>query len=163
MCKKLIMILVVAAISAMLYAQDSSKPPAAKLGRGVPTRIYNINRPVSVTGNGMSTPSGVKYWDLQIGKGKAAERGHVVSMLYREWVKDGKEIGSSISLSKPTIFTLGVGQVIKGWEDGVEGMKAGGKRQIRIPPDLAYGSEGVPPDVPPSATLVLDIELLDVQ
>ncbi len=163
MCKKLIMILVAATISAALYAQDSSKPPAAKFAHGVPTRIYNINRPVRVIGNGIATLSGAKYWDLQIGEGKAAERGHVVTLLYREWIKDGKEIGSSISPSKPTIFTLGAGQVIKGWEDGVEGMKAGGKRQIQIPPDLAYGSEGIPPDVPPNATLVLDIELLDVQ
>jgi len=163
MRKKLIMIFVAAAVSAMLYAQDSSKPPAPKSIRGLPTRIYNINHPVRVTGDGMFTPSGVKYWDIQTGEGKAAERGHVVTLLYREWVKDGKEIGSSVSPSKPTIFTLGAGQVIKGWEDGVEGMKAGGKRQIQIPPDLAYGAEGVPPDVPPNATLVLDIELLGVQ
>jgi FKBP-type peptidyl-prolyl cis-trans isomerase len=164
MCKKLIMILIAVIVSTVLYAQNPSKPSGKGLTRGrLPKPIYNLSRPTRVTGDGMSTPSGVKYWDIQTGEGKAAEKGHVVQILFKEWIRNGKEIGSSISRDKPTVFTLGVGQVIKGWEDGVEGMKPGGKRQILIPPDLAYGAAGVPPVVPPNSTLIFDIELIGVQ
>jgi FKBP-type peptidyl-prolyl cis-trans isomerase len=125
--------------------------------------ILNMSHPTRVTSEGALTPSGVKYWDIRVGEGNAATKGHVVKLLFAAWVENGKEFDSSLSPGKPTIFTLGAGQVIPGWEDGMEGMKAGGKRQLRIPPDLAYGSAGMPRLVPPGATLIYDVELLEVQ
>jgi len=112
----------------------------------------------------MATASGVRYWDIQTGEGNPATKGHVVKVLYTAWVEKGmKEFASSTSDGRVPVFTLGVGQVIRGWEDGVEGMKVGGKRQLRIPPDMAYGSAGAPPLVPPNATLIFDVVLLELQ
>jgi peptidylprolyl isomerase len=125
--------------------------------------VRSINRPTPVKGEGVTTPSGVKYWDIQIGEGTPAERGRAVKLLYAAWVDNGKEFADSLADGKPTIFTLGAGQVIAGWEQGVEGMKPGGKRQIRIPPGLAYGATGLPPAVPPNSSLIFDVELLEVQ
>ncbi len=104
-------------------------------------------------------PSGVRYWDILTGTGESATRGHVVKVLFTAWVENGKQIDGSASADRPTIFTLGVGQVIPGWEQGMEGMRVGGKRQLRIPPELAYGPAGSP-EVPPNSTLIYDVELV---
>ena len=162
MHKKLIMIAVGMLVSSILFAQSSTWK-GKRMNNVRPGTIIPITHPMKVTGEGMATPSGVKYWDMRTGEGSVAEKGHVVQILFMAWIKDGKEIASSASREKPTIFTLGAGQVIKGWEDGVEGMKPGGKRQIEIPPDLAYGAAGVYPVVPPNSTLIFDIELIEVQ
>jgi len=162
MHKKLIMIAVGMLVSSILFAQSSTWK-GKRMNNVRPGTIIPITHPMKVTGEGMATPSGVKYWDIQTGEGNPAEKGHAVQILFRAWIKDGKEIASSASREKPTIFTLGAGQVIKGWEDGVEGMKPGGKRQIQIPPELAYGGAGAPPAVPPNSTLIIDIELIGVQ
>jgi FKBP-type peptidyl-prolyl cis-trans isomerase len=82
---------------------------------------------------------------------------------YTGWLTTGKKFDSSVDAGKPFDFTIGNGEVIKGWEEGVAGMKVGGKRQLRIPPELAYGAEGYPPTIPPNATLIFDIQLLGVQ
>ncbi len=128
-----------------------------------PKALSNPSRPTRVTGDGVSTTSGVKYWDIQTGEGNPAVKGHVVKVLFTEWLENGKEIDGSPSADKPTTFTLGAGQVIQGWEDGLEGMKAGGKRQIHVPAELAYGTAGVFGLVPPNSNLVLDVELLEVE
>jgi FKBP-type peptidyl-prolyl cis-trans isomerase len=144
-----------------------SRSPQSRPFKRTPTPgskpILNMSHPTRVRGDGTPTPSGVKYWDIEMGQGSSAEKGHVVKVLYEAWVENGKEFDGSTSAEKPTIFTLGAGQVVPGWEEGMEGMKVGGKRQIHVPADLAYGAAGVPPLVPPNSNVIFDVMLIEVQ
>jgi FKBP-type peptidyl-prolyl cis-trans isomerase FkpA len=117
--------------------------------------------PSKTTGKGTTTKSGLQYWDLKKGTGAAAKSGDQVKVHYTGWLTDGKKFDSSVDRNEPFDFKLGQGMVIKGWDEGVAGMKVGGKRQLRIPPELAYGPGGSGP-IPPNATLVFDVELLGV-
>ena len=118
--------------------------------------------PTKVAGEGTKTADGLQYWDIQVGTGRTADRGNTVRVHYTGWLTNGKKFDSSVG-GQPFEFRIGAHQVIKGWEEGVAGMKMGGKRQLRIPPDLAYGKEGYPGAIPPNATLIFDIELLRVE
>ena len=109
------------------------------------------------------TPSGLRYQDVTQGEGKEAKAGQTVSVHYTGWLPNGEKFDSSRDRNQPFDFTLGAGQVIAGWDEGVAGMKVGGKRKLVIPPDLAYGTAGAPPDIPPGATLVFEVELLAVR
>ncbi len=100
--------------------------------------------------------------DLVVGTGKEAKEGSKVKVHYTGFLQSGKKFESSHDKKKPYSFTVGAGQVIKGWDSGVVGMKVGGKRKLTIPPALAYGSKGSLPLIPPNATLIFEIELLDV-
>jgi peptidylprolyl isomerase/FKBP-type peptidyl-prolyl cis-trans isomerase FkpA len=102
-----------------------------------------------------------KIEDLVAGKGPEAVRGKTVEVHYTGWLTDGTQFDSSVGGS-PFSFRLGAGEVIEGWDRGVAGMKVGGKRKLTLPPELAYGSRGAPPQIPPNATLVFDVELLAV-
>src|SRR5580658_5788079 len=124
----------------------------------------NTNAPTKVTGDGVKTASGLVYWDIRVGNGDVAKEGSHVRVHYTGWLTTGKKFDSSVDAGKPFDFTIGNGEVIKGWEEGVAGMKVGGKRQLRIPPALGYGAEGTPGGpIPPNATLIFDIRLLGVQ
>jgi peptidylprolyl isomerase len=101
--------------------------------------------------------------DTKVGKGKAAKTGDTVKVHYTGTLLDGSKFDSSRDRDEPFEFTLGKGMVIKGWDEGVVGMKVGGKRKLTIPGDLAYGKQGSPPKIPPDATLVFDIELLEIE
>jgi len=119
--------------------------------------------PSSVDGAGVTLPNGLAYWDLAVGTGKTAVKGSKVKVHYTGWLlEQGTKFDSSYDRREPFEFTLGAGMVIKGWDVGVAGMKVGGKRQLRIPPELAYGYKGQPPTIPHSAYLIFDVELLDV-
>jgi FKBP-type peptidyl-prolyl cis-trans isomerase len=119
--------------------------------------------PSSVDGAGVTLPNGLAYWDLTVGTGKVAAKGSKVTVHYTGWLlEEGTEFDSSYGRQAPFEFTIGAGQVIKGWELGVAGMKAGGRRQLRIPPELAYGWRGQPPEIPRNAYLIFDVELLEV-
>jgi peptidylprolyl isomerase len=107
------------------------------------------------------TASGLQITDLVVGEGAEATPGQTVSVNYRGTLQNGKEFDSSYGRG-PFSFPLGAGRVIKGWDEGVAGMKVGGKRQLVIPPDLAYGSRGAGGVIPPDATLLFDVELLGV-
>lgn len=101
--------------------------------------------------------------DLAVGKGAEAKAGDNVKVHYVGTLTDGKEFDSSKKHGQPFEFELGAGRVIKGWDQGVAGMKVGGKRKLTVPPSLAYGARGFPPVIPPNSTLVFEVELLDVK
>src|SRR5688572_6393992 len=113
-----------------------------------------------------TTATGLTIEDLVVGDGAAAASGQKVSVHYDGWLMEGGNKGKKFDSSKdrgdPFVFPLGRGQVIKGWDEGVEGMKVGGKRKLTIPSALAYGSRGAGGVIPPNATLVFEVELLSV-
>ena len=102
-----------------------------------------------------------KIEDVVKGKGPEAVRGKTVEVHYTGWLEDGKQFDSSAG-GQPFSFRLGAGEVIEGWDRGVAGSKVGGKRKLTLPPELGYGARGAPPDIPPNATLVFEVELLAV-
>jgi len=108
-------------------------------------------------------PSGLSYEVLQTGNGAEAKAGQKVSVHYTGWLTDGKKFDSSVDRGRPFEFQLGAGQVIRGWDEGVAGMKVGEKRKLTIPPELGYGERGFPGAIPPKATLIFDVELLGVR
>ncbi|HEX4605152.1 MAG TPA: FKBP-type peptidyl-prolyl cis-trans isomerase [Candidatus Angelobacter sp.] len=100
---------------------------------------------------------------MKAGSGAVAGAGKTVKVHYTGWLLDGKEFDSSVGSGEPIEFELGTGQVIKGWDQGIVGMKVGGKRQLRIPPALGYGSRGAGSAIPPNSTLIFDVELVGVK
>ncbi|MDO9117388.1 MAG: FKBP-type peptidyl-prolyl cis-trans isomerase [Nitrospira sp.] len=114
-------------------------------------------------GKEITTSSGLQYIDQVMGTGDTAKAGQTVSVHYTGWLTNGKKFDSSVDRGQPFSFRLGVGQVIKGWDEGVQGMKIGGKRKLTIPSNLGYGARGAGGLIPPHATLVFDVELLGVQ
>ena len=108
------------------------------------------------------TASGLSITELEVGDGAVAGPGQTVVVNYRGTLESGKEFDSSYGRG-PFSFPLGAGRVIKGWDEGVAGMKVGGKRRLVIPPDLAYGSRGAGGVIPPNATLIFEVELLDIR
>jgi peptidylprolyl isomerase len=110
----------------------------------------------------VTTISGLQYVDEVVGAGNSPARGEKVRVHYTGRLTDGKKFDSSVDRGKPFEFTIGVGQVIKGWDEGVASMKVGGKRRLTIPAALGYGARGAPPAIPPNADLVFDVELLGV-
>jgi len=124
----------------------------------------NTKAPTKVTGDGVKTDSGLQYWDIRLGNGETAKEGSRVRVHYTGWLTNGKKFDSSVDAGTPFDFRIGNGEVIKGWEEGVTGMRVGGKRQLRIPPSLAYSADGTPDGtIPPNATLIFDIHLLAIQ
>ncbi len=111
----------------------------------------------------MKTQSGLDYIELEEGKGAQGEAGKTVSVHYTGKFQDGGVFDSSVSRGEPIEFVLGQGMVIKGWDEGIAMMKVGGKAQLIIPPDLAYGEKGAGGVIPPNATLVFDVELVKVK
>lgn len=113
-----------------------------------------------------TTPSGLKYEDTTVGTGAEATKGHKVSVHYTGWLNNagekGQKFDSSVDRGQPFQFNLGVGQVIAGWDEGVAGMKIGGKRTLLIPSALGYGTRGAGGAIPPNADLIFDVELLGV-
>tara|TARA_B100000586_G_scaffold14705_1_gene10075 strand:- start:119 stop:487 length:369 start_codon:yes stop_codon:yes gene_type:complete len=110
----------------------------------------------------VTTPSGLQYTDLAEGDGEEAQAGNNVSVHYTGWLTDGTKFDSSVDKNQPFQFPLGAGRVIAGWDEGVCGMKVGGKRKLTIPSDLGYGPTGAGGVIPPNATLVFEVELLEI-
>jgi peptidylprolyl isomerase len=104
--------------------------------------------------------SGLQYEELAEGTGEQPNRGQSVTVHYTGWLTNGKKFDSSVDRGQPFVFTLGVGQVIKGWDEGVATMKVGGKRKLLIPPQLGYGARGAGGVIPANADLVFEVELI---
>jgi FKBP-type peptidyl-prolyl cis-trans isomerase len=139
---------------ALLAQTKKSTPPKAEKKPAGPTKV---------SGKPVTTGSGLQYWDIQVGTGAVAGASKKVKVHYTGWLLDGKEFDSSLDAGEPIEFELGTGQVIKGWDQGIVGMKVGGKRQLRIPPELGYGARGAGSDIPPNSTLIFDVELMGVK
>jgi len=150
MLKTACLIALVTFVVTAVFAQGGSAKP-------------NTSAPTKVTGDGTKTADGLQYWDIKVGTGPVAAAGQTVKVHYTGWLTNGKKFDSSVDRGEPFTFNLGGGQVIKGWDEGVAGMKVGGKRQLRIPPQLGYGDRGAGGVIPPNATLVFDVELLGVR
>ena len=113
--------------------------------------------------NEVTTSSGLKYTDMVVGEGASPKQGGTVTVHYTGYLTDGKKFDSSVDRNEPFQFVLGVGNVIKGWDEGVATMKVGGKRKLVIPPQLGYGARGAGNVIPPNAELIFDVELLSVK
>jgi FKBP-type peptidyl-prolyl cis-trans isomerase len=113
-------------------------------------------------GNTVTTASGLQYEDLKVGDGQMPKAGQTVSVHYTGWLTNGQKFDSSLDRGQPFQFTLGAGEVIRGWDEGVASMKVGGKRKLTIPPGLGYGARGAGGVIPPNATLIFEVELLGV-
>jgi FKBP-type peptidyl-prolyl cis-trans isomerase len=154
MLKAVIVIVIVVLSAAILLSQtrkSATHKAAATAG------------PVKVTGPGTDLPGGLKYWDIKQGTGPEVKKGDTVKMEYTGWLTSGKKFDSNAGTGRPFTVKLGNGDVIKGWDEGIPGMKVGGKRQLRIPPDMAYGANGYPGVIPPNSTLIFDVTLLGKQ
>ena len=112
----------------------------------------------------MASPEvGLRVEDLQAGTGAAAKAGDIVEVHYTGWLTDGKKFDSSHDRKQPFSFKLGAGRVIEGWDQGVAGMKVGGKRKLHIPPAMGYGAQGAGGVIPPNADLIFEVELLKIK
>ena len=116
----------------------------------------------SYAGDTLSTTSGLKYIVLKKGKGKKSENGKIAEVHYTGWLSDGKKFDSSLDRGEKFEFTLGTGQVIKGWEEGIALMRIGDKFRLILPPELAYGERGAGDIIPPNSTLIFDVELYGI-
>jgi FKBP-type peptidyl-prolyl cis-trans isomerase len=110
----------------------------------------------------ITTATGLVIEEVTVGTGAEAQRGQHVKVHYTGWLTDGTKFDSSKDRNDPFVFSLGAGQVIAGWDEGVTGMKVGGTRKLTIPPQLGYGARGAGGVIPPNATLVFEVELLGV-
>ena len=152
-------------------ASASSSTPSENTASGAATTTTATATTPSATTPGASSTggsvhklaSGLQYEDLVVGNGKMAEPGMNVSIQYTGWLTDGTKFDSSLDHGEPLKFQLASGQMIPGFDEGVKGMRIGGKRKLTIPYSLGYGEAGHPPVIPPKATLIFDIELLDVK
>jgi FKBP-type peptidyl-prolyl cis-trans isomerase len=146
---RLSLLIAILAIAAFAFAQTAAKKPSTG--------------PTHVTGVPVTTASGLQYWNIKLGTGELAIPGKKVKVDYTGWLTNGKKFDSSVGTGRPFEFTLGNGDV-KGWDEGIAGMKVGGKRQLKIPPELGYGANGTPGGpIPPNATLIFDVQLLGVE
>ena len=144
---------------AMTVTACGGDDPATSLGLGPE---LNTSAPQTVADSDFTTsPTGLKVHDFVVGTGDQATSGRVATVHYTGWLTNGSKFDSSVDRNDPLAFTVGAGGVIRGWDEGVSGMRVGGKRQLVIPPDLAYGASGRG-SIPPNATLVFEIELLAV-
>lgn len=147
-------------------AAAPATPPESVTIAQAPKEATTVNspgdEPVTADNAIVTLPSGLQYEDLQVGDGPSPQAGDRVTVHYTGTLTDGQQFDSSRDRGRPFQFKIGVGQVIKGWDEGVASMKVGGRRKLIIPADLGYGERGAGGVIPPNATLLFDVELLGV-
>jgi peptidylprolyl isomerase len=148
--EKLIILLLIAAAVAIPACSQKETKAAPETRQALPE-----------PGKSVTTASGLMYTDLIVGKGQSPVAGKQVKVHYTGWLENGTKFDSSLDHGQPFVFTIGAGQVIPGWDEGVMTMKTGGKRKLIIPPQLGYGSAGAGGVIPPDATLIFEVELLE--
>jgi peptidylprolyl isomerase len=129
----------------------------------VEARLIVLPRPYSFKEHVVKTDSGLEYVDSVVGAGDSPKKGQQVTVHYTGRLTNGQKFDSSVDRGQPFMFTIGIGQVIKGWDEGVMSMQVGGRRTLTIPPQLGYGARGAGSVIPPNATLVFDVELLGIK
>ena len=141
-------------------ASPTPTPSATPLAPGTPV----TGGPPAVSGETITTASGLKYIDIEVGSGATPQTGQTVVLTYTGWLAaDGTKFDASVDHGQPLSFAIGTGKVIKGWDEGVATMKVGSKRRLIIPPDLAYGEAGYPGVIPANAELIFDVDLLEIR
>jgi len=144
-------------------AAPPAEEAAASQAGGESTEPQAVAEGDAAAGEEVTLPNGLVYQDLVVGDGAVAEKGMTATVHYSGWLTDGTKFDSSVDRDQPFPFPIGAGKVIKGWDEGVQGMRVGGKRKLTIPPDMAYGARGYPPVIPPNSTLVFDVQLLGLE
>ena len=140
---------------------SSSKQPPAGVSKSQPSENQAAQeKPAAPASSVVTTASGLKYEILEQGSGPGAAAGQTVSVHYTGWLENGTKFDSSLDRGRPFEFKLGAGQVIRGWDEGVAGMKAGEKRKLTIPSNIGYGSRGAGGVIPPNATLIFDVQMV---
>ena len=144
----------------------TSIPAAASTSTPTPAATATPSPEAGVDSSSISvitTASGLQYKDLVVGTGEAAKAGDTALVHYTGWLEDGTKFDSSVDRDAPFEFVIGQGRVIKGWDEGVASMNVGGKRELTIPPELAYGDRSIGDVIPPGATLIFEVELLELR
>ncbi len=136
----------------LMNTVDARQSPSAQLAKQA-TQLQGTQK----------MPSGLEFKDIKVGTGETPQSGKTIVVHYIGTLKDGEKFDSSRDRKSPFSFTFGVGQVIKGWDEGLKTMRVGGRRTLIIPPALAYGEKGAGSAIPPNSTLVFDVELLEVE
>ncbi|MBD3226325.1 MAG: FKBP-type peptidyl-prolyl cis-trans isomerase [Caldithrix sp.] len=142
---------------------DKQKDSAEQQSGNEAARKKANTKDFSIPEDAVTTESGLKYVELKEGSGDQPQTGQKVVVHYTGWTMDGKKFDSSVDKGQPFSFTIGKGEVIAGWDEGISTMKEGGKRRLFIPSELAYGERGIPGVIPPNAMLVFDAELLSIE
>jgi FKBP-type peptidyl-prolyl cis-trans isomerase len=150
---------------AVFYAVIVSLLAASSLSAlpGITKARQTEPAPTPPEGREVVTPSGLRYTDLQVGEGAEATKGKTVEIHYTGWLEDKTKFDSSLDPSHPFTFRIGIDDVIQGWHQGIAGMRVGGRRRLVVPPELGYGKQGMGRIVPPNATLVFEVELVNVR
>ena len=137
------------------------------LALALASSVLLVSPQARAAGQTMTTASGLKIEDTKVGDGASPKTGQTCVMHYTGWLYEngqrGRKFDSSVDRNEPFAFSIGVGQVIKGWDEGVSTMKVGGKRTLIIPPEMGYGARGAGGVIPPNATLIFDVELLGIE
>jgi peptidylprolyl isomerase len=157
--KRVMLLLLFAALLFFSACKQSDVAPKGKS----PESTMNDKTGAAGSDKMIKTPSGLQYEDLVPGSGASPSPGKKVVVHYTGWLTDGKKFDSSLDKNEPFTFVIGAGQVIPGWDEGVMTMKIGGKRRLVIPAALGYGAAGAGGVIPPNATLVFEVILLDVR
>lgn len=150
---------------ALLFACKSKSQPGTSGDASSPatTQTQGQMTKAPAGADTVTTPSGLKYIELKVGEGATPEQGQTLSVHYTGWLTNGRLVDSSKGSGQPFTFVLGQGRVIKGWEEGLATMKVGGSRKLIIPPALAWGERGSGDKVPPGATVIFDVDLLEIK